>query len=312
MNKIILAIFLVLTFSVVFADCETTLDKLERMDISYTVLPNGNADMTVVLVANYSKDCLLQRFIEGTDQNLDTVEVTITSTELECPSEFLEDYVDTEIGNFDAPLTCATTFVGDDNHIRMNFTGTAIQFAKLYDSNRSINMGGGIFFVNAPADSSLTINIPANAMIADHRPRSGEKTTARIYWYPLPSDAVYVRYVLESDLVEEVESPFEGTPLEEITKVLSMEVLMLIILAGMIVLIVGFGIASSRRKVKIELEKKSPKDLETDAQDLKKKMQSLESAYMKGSIEETTYRRLMEQYQLQLNDLRVQLKKRNK
>lgn len=302
MNKIILVLFVVLTFSVVFAGCETTLDKLERMDISYTVLPNGNADMTVVLVANYSKDCLLQRFIEGTDQNLDTVEVTITSTELECPSEFLEDYIDTELGNFDAPLTCATTFVGDDNHIRMNFTGTAIQFAKKSNNKHSISMGGGYFFSNAPDDSSVTINVPAGATIANHLPKGGEKTEARLYWYPAPAQMIQVEYALDvPESINVTENDLQ-----------SMVPIMVGAFIGAIVLVLLVLAKIMRAPTPVSVSKAPKKDIESEGKELKAKMKSLENAYLKGSVDETTYRRLMEQYQLQMNDLRVQLKKRNK
>jgi len=41
---------------------------------------------------------------------------------------------------------------------------------------------------------------------------------------------------------------------------------------------------------------------------LKAKMKNLETAYMKGTVDEVTYRRLMEQYQLQLNELRTEIK----
>lgn len=43
---------------------------------------------------------------------------------------------------------------------------------------------------------------------------------------------------------------------------------------------------------------------------LKKKINSLEKSYLKGQMDEITYRRLMEQYQMQLNELKVELSKK--
>lgn len=293
-------LFILIVFSqMVFATCGTTLDKIERMDLSYNILPSGDADMTLVLVANYSKECLIQRFIENSDQNLEGFEIEITSSELECPYEFVQNYVDKELGNFSSPLVCTTTFVGDGTRIRMNFTGTAIKLAKQNEGKYSVSVGGGIFFANSPNDSSITINIPANATLTNHLPRSGEKTEARIYWYPAPKEIVQLEYTLPM-----------GSSLEE-NNLQEMLPIIIGVFVGLIILVMLI-LARMLRPEPVQSKKIIPRDLNSEAEALKQKMKSLENSYMKGQMDETTYRRLMEQYQLQMNDLRVELRKQNK
>lgn len=291
---------LILVSQMVFASCGTTLDKLERMDLSYTILPSGDADMTLVLVADYSKECLIQRFIENSDQNLEDFEIEITSSELECPYEFVENHVDKELGNFSSPLVCTTTFVGDGTRIRMNFTGTAIQLAKQSEGKYLVSLGGGIFFANSPNDSSITINIPANATLTNHLPRSGEKTEARIYWYPAPKEVVQLEYTLP------MSSSLEENNLQEMLPII------IGVFVGLIILVMLILAKMLKAPTPVNEVKTQKRDFELEATTLKQKMKALENSYMKGQIDETTYRRLMEQYQLQMNDLRVELKKQNK
>jgi len=300
MKRLFVLLALLLALSAAFAaDCATTLDRLERADLSYNVLESGDADATFVLVANYPKECLIQRFLESTDQNLEGFEIEISSSELDCPYEFIEDYVGNELGDFGEALVCATSFAGDENTIRMNFTGTAAQFAQRTGNQFSVSMGGGYFFANAPADSSLTIDLPAEAAVKNHLPRSGEKTGERIYWSPLPAEAVKIDYELDAPAANGFSGDY-GQMLPIIVGVL----------AAIAFLIVAFGILSLKRKGKAPQEPKQ--NLEDDVKMLKEKMRSLEQSYLKGQMEPTTYQRLMEQYQLQLNEIRVQMKKQKK
>jgi hypothetical protein len=299
-NIFLLTLFIfLLTFS--FADCEINFDKVERMDLSYTLLPLGDADMTLVMVVDYSKECLINRFIQNSGQDLNDFKIEISSPELECPSEFLENYVDKELGNFSSPLTCITTFILDETKIRMNFTGTAINLVKKQDDKFILNIGGGFFFSNLPSDSSITINVPSGAKIVNYFPKSGEKITSKIYWSPAPAEIIQVEYIL-SDLNNSV----------SIEKVFQDNLIIIIgVFVGLIVLIMLILARILRVPTPESIKNEPNKNVVDEIMVVKQKIQALEKSYMKGQMDETTYRRLMEQYQLQLNDLRIGLKKQN-
>ncbi|MEK6959133.1 MAG: hypothetical protein AABW59_03760 [archaeon] len=52
---------------------------------------------------------------------------------------------------------------------------------------------------------------------------------------------------------------------------------------------------------------KKEKELEKQVDKVKSKLKSLENSYLTRKIDEGTYRKLFEQYQIQLNDLRAEL-----
>jgi flagellar basal body-associated protein FliL len=74
--------------------------------------------------------------------------------------------------------------------------------------------------------------------------------------------------------------------------------LLIILIALLVIVIIGAGgffFFSKSQQYKLIDEMKT----------LKIKMTVLEQDFMKGKMDETTYRRLMEQYQIQLNDLKT-------
>lgn len=306
MKKIFLLFLILLLTSFSFADCQTTPDKITRFDITYDFIDETKADVSIIIVANYSEACLIEKLKDSINVDLNEFEIIeITSQDVSCPKEFLTDYVTTELGDFTDPLTCTATFTNDKNSIRMTFVGSIAAVAReAPSSQRLIKFGGSEFTSSLPNDSSLTINIPQKFVFSNHSPKTGQKTTNKIVWAPFPKEEVNFDFYLEETIL--------AVNQDEL-----MEQLPIIVIGGIgVILVLFFIILIAIRKPrtpKINIEKnqeKSDKNLESEAKKIKEKMLALEKAYLKGSVDENTYRRLIEQYQYQLNDIRVELKQK--
>ena len=134
--------------------------------------------------------------------------------------------------------------------------------------------------------NKLTIVMPPGAQLSSYYPMNDplgkpNYETGEIVWEPIPLVKPSVKY--------NVAGIGSG-----IFSVIGL-VIAVVIVGGII-----FFKKSKKKDVK--------EDKVSQAHLLKAKMKNLETAYMKGTVDEVTYRRLMEQYQLQLNELRTEIK----
>lgn len=308
MKKIIISLILLIIFSTTaFAECETTVNKIERFDVTYNILEDGTSEATFVVVANFPRNCLIDRY--KNDLNIEEDEeliIEIPYEDFTCPKEFILNNINAEFGNFPNGLSCSASFTSDENTIRMNFTGVSSFFGKEKDDLIEINIGGSNFTRNLTNDSSLTITIPSIANFISYSPKSGTKLVNKLYFSPIPKEEVIINYSIipKDNLFENnLEEFFNAT---------------LIGIAGVAILITVLGIFVLRKKDKVivkevpkKVEKDNSKELEEKIIDIKEKIKSLQKSYLKGQVEENTYERLIEQYQLELNNLKVELKKKN-
>ncbi len=306
MRKIFLLFLILLLTSFAFADCQTTPDKITRFDATYTFTDEKKADVLIVVNANYSEACLIEKLKDSINVDLNEFEIIeITSQDVSCPKEFLTNYVNRELGDFTNSLTCTATFTTDKNSIRMNFVGNIqVVGRETQISTREIKLGGSEFTSSLPSDSSLTINIPQRYVFSDTSLITGQKTNTKIVWAPFPKEEVNFDFYLEETLL--------AVNQDEL-----LESLPIIIIGGIgVALLLFFIILISIRKPKtpnLNIEKtpeKTVNNLEEEGKKIRQKMLELEKSYLKGGLDENTYRRLMEQYQYQLNDIRVELKQK--
>ncbi len=304
-RKLVLAVLLLFLTASVFALCETTPDKIKRIDLSYNILSDGSADATFVLLVDYSESCLIEQFKDSIDRNLDSnfQIVEISSDQVYCPKEFILNNVKTELGNFPDGLNCISTFGNDKNTVRMNLTGKATSFAKKVDLNGEsayeLTLGGTGFMASLPNDSSLVIQLPNNAYFVNHSPLEGStKQPTKLTWAPVPSEKVLVNYAQEGSIL--IAQPI----VQQKDDTNYLLILMMVILVLFVLVIIN--VRSKRASIPI-----AEQSLEAQLKDVKDKIKNLEQMYMKRMIDETTYRHLNEQYQVQLNEVVVKIKKQN-
>ncbi len=306
MNKIIILILLLLISSFVFAECETSVENIKRFDATYHILENGSSEASFVVVAHFPERCLIERY--KFDLNLDEHEeitIQIPYQDFVCPKEFILNNVGTEFGNFPEGLDCSASFTTDRNTIRMDYRGTSSFLGKIENDKVIVSLGNSPFTINLTRDSSLTIFIPSTTTYLNHFPRNASMSANRLYFAPFPKEEVYFEYFnINANQAETI----------------SLLPIILIGVGVLAIIIFLFGLIAIVKPKEKEVitkvvEKKdevnSDEKLLNDAKKLKEKMKSLEQAYLKGSVDQTTYRRLMEQYQYQLNDIRVELKQKN-
>lgn len=189
----------------------------------------------------------------------------------------------------------------------MNYLAVSSFLGNENDNLVEVNLGGSSFTRNLTNDSSLTIKIPSNFNYLNYSPKSGLKLVSQVYFSPIPEERVTFSSskTIEEDLLENnLEEFFNAT---------------LIGIAGVAILITVLGLFMLRKKDKVvvkHVSKSPPKentgDLEEKMNDIKEKIKSLQRSYLKGQVEQNTHERLIEQYQLELNNLKVEIKKKNK
>jgi len=193
-KKFLTLLVLLLIATSVFSECETTPDKINRFEANYSIVDEKNADVSIVLVAEFSEKCIIERIKQSMDLNLDEFEIVSVSPEqITCPTEFLKDRVDRELGDFEEGLTCTATFAQDKNHIRMSFVGT-MKIPTQDSGVKTINLLGSSFTNSLPRNSSITITIPSTFTFIDHYPRNGQKTLTKVLWSPTPREQLKLSF----------------------------------------------------------------------------------------------------------------------
>lgn len=305
MYKNLLTIFFLTLLALsVIAECETTPDKINRFEANYTIIDEKTADVSIVMVAEFSEKCIIERIKQSMDVNLDEFEiVSVSPNQITCPTEFLKDRVNRELGDYEEALTCTATFAQDKNHIRMNFLGT-MKIPTQDSGVKTINLLGTSFTNSLPTDSSITITIPSGYSIISHYPTIGQKSLTKVIWAPLPKEEIKFSF-----------SKKESTPVPETNNNVVQEFMQSVywIVAIIAILIIIMALIVLKRPAKnviIQKAAEAPKENKREAAKLlKEKITNLEKMYLQGKIDETTYRRLIEQYNLQLNDLITEIKR---
>jgi len=288
----------------VIAECETTPDKINRFEANYTIVDEKTVDVSIIIVAEFSEKCIIERIKQSMDVNLDEFEiVSISPDQITCPTEFLKDKVNRELGDYEEALTCNATFAQDKNHIRMSFVGV-MKIPTQDSSVKTINLLGSTFTNALPTDSSITITIPSGYSIIDHYPRTGQKSLTKVIWSPLPKEEIKFSFSKnEKEVIPEANNNVVQELMNNVYIIVGI-IAVLIIIMALIVL------KRPSKNVIIQKQAEAPKENKREAAKLlKEKIANLEKMYLQGKIDETTYRRLIETYNLQLNDLITEIKR---
>jgi len=303
-KKFLTLLILALITTSALAECETTPDKINRFEANYTIIDEKTADVSIIMVAEFSEKCIIERIKQSMDVNLDEFEIiSVAENQITCPTEFLKDRVNRELGDYEEALTCNATFAQDKNHIRMSFMGT--MKIPLQDSGvKTINLLGSTFTNALPTDSSITLTIPTGYSIISHYPTIGQKSLTKVIWSPLPKEEIKFSFSKKESVV------VPETNNNVVQELMNNVYIIVGIIAALIIIMALIVLKRPSKNVIIQKTESAPKENKREeAKLLKEKIANVEKMYLQGKIDETTYRRLIEQYNLQLNDLITEIKR---
>ncbi|MFA5763189.1 MAG: hypothetical protein WC915_00055 [archaeon] len=147
--------------------------------------------------------------------------------------------------------------------------------------------------VETTATSSLTIKLPDGVVLNSFYPRSDPKGEVdiekrQVVWSPIPSadKMPSIKYSALED----------NSAANELTQTAIYIIIIIITLIAIVIVAGAMFIKNSKKNAK-----------RNELKLIVKKMKQMEHDYLLGKIDETTYRRLMEQYHMQRNDLEVEL-----
>ncbi len=294
-KKILVLLALLLIATTVFAECETTPDKINRFDIEYSLIDETKANALLTMVVEYPENCILNDI----DKNsLDQGEEYVVA-EVDCPTGFI-DPLTAGLGYFPEGLICTTTTIQDMEHLRMTFRGI-MQIPAQETGVKTIYFGGTQFTNALPTDSSIKFIIPQTLTFVDNFPVTLEKTSTAINWSPFPKQKIQLSFtpIKETKVIVDPYKPLMDNL-----------IMIMVIIAGIVVLISLIVLFRKPKNIIIQKQAEAPKENKREqAKTLREKIANLEKMYMQGKIDETTYRRLIEQYNLQLNDIIIEIKK---
>ncbi len=276
-NFIILFILALLLAPFALAECSFSTKDAKEFHLLFNIRPDLLSDVEMRLVVPLDSECS-QEFSER-------------SGNFECSEAFLSanDALFKSLGFFANDSTCFGEY--SDGELRINYrTQTDLIVNQL--PNNSVEVTFRDWNVSNSTDelslkNSLTIKLPLGSKLIAFYPMADPSGVVDyekgvIVWEPIPSKdkKPSVKFSIADN------SLFYG------------------IITAILVIIVG-GLAF------FIIKKKKERDIIQQIKSLKLKMAILEQDFMKGKMDETTYRRLMEQYQLQLNDLKAQMAKKS-
>ncbi|MFA5125862.1 MAG: hypothetical protein WC462_02570 [archaeon] len=269
---IVFLVCLMFSLQTVFSACEIDALNASHFDLNFNIKSDGLADVSVLLEVPYSQECF--NFLG------------VSSDSFDCPTAMLvvQDSLFQNLGFFSNEGSCKGSYA--DNSLKMNFFATTDMIVNQLQNNTVEVTFRQWNLVDAKQEdllnNSLTIIVPSGTRLVSFYPLSDPYAEADfdkgiVVWDPIPgsSKKPSVRYSTESNFV---------------FVVLIALAVIIVFGAGIIYL---FFIKSGEHKIVSEIKL------------LKMKMSILEQDYLKGKMDETTYRRLMEQYQIQLNDLKT-------
>ncbi len=276
MKKFFLLIVLLFLFSVVFsADCGFSSKSATEFHLAFMVRSDFVSDVKLTLVVPYAEECLRAQGVSGDS--------------FECSESMLpaNDAFFKSLGFFSGKGVCNAIYANGFLTIMFS-TQTDMLVNKLTNNNVEISFREWQAVSGDNEDSlknTLTIKIPQGAKLTSFYPMSDPNGKADfekgiVVWDPIPysNKKPSVKFSYQDD-----------------SWILILGVVLVVVIAG------GAGA--------FFLKKQKTEGIVGQIKAIKSKMFILEQDFMKGKMDETTYRRLVEQYQLQTNDLKVQLSK---
>jgi hypothetical protein len=259
--------------------------------VTYMLRDDSTASVVMDFELAYSKECLVSEFVDvdSTGQDDSSRYMDIVSDEVPCPEKF-QELVLKSFPEFSNGINCYGRFDTAKNYLRMSIYASTGKLSSASDKNYFVSLLQNDLTAKLGKNSSLTIIFPQNSNIVSFSPKKTNFITPSIInWAPFPSERIEINY-----------SPFDFQK-ETFDRILPI----LAIVSILFVFVTAVSIYFMRSLVIVAEKEDYSQSLST----IKDKIKMLESAYLKRQIDETTYRRLNEQYQLQLNDINSQLAK---
>jgi hypothetical protein len=263
-------------------DCIINTANAESFDLVFDIQDDFTSNIEVSLSIPYSEACIeLKNILKENYSDINCNDAILVTQDALLESIGLFTYGD---------RGCSASFASDK--LKLVFqTKTDMLVHPLLGGSSEITFHEWDM-LETNAASSLTIRLPDSAELTSFYPRSDPKGIAdfdkkEIYWSPIPSKEKMpsIKYsgVKTGDDVELSQT----------------------LIYGLIILVTIIAIVAVAGVMFVKNSKKNAKRNELKL--LVKKMKQIEHNYLLGKIDETTYRRLMEQYHMQRNDLEVQL-----
>ncbi|MBT4870574.1 MAG: LPXTG cell wall anchor domain-containing protein [Candidatus Diapherotrites archaeon] len=284
MKKIIILLIILLTASMVNAVCINQ-DDVTRFDLRFEIRDDSLADVYLELDA----PVLISQLSEcGINESVGSDTVIVGTS---C-SSFLKTFQDAMfVGmGFFTQGGGECTFDYKEGILTIKSRAlTDMVLTNLGNNNYEVTFREWNFTKSANEESlvnKLTIKMPTGAQLSSFYPMNDpvgvpNYETGEIVWEPIPMVKPSVKYNVTG---------------------IGAEVFVIIGIIIVVIVIGGVVFLKKNKKGNVKEDKVSQAHL------LKAKMKNLETAYLKGTVDEVTYRRLMEQYQLQLNEIRTVLK----
>jgi hypothetical protein len=257
------------------SECGVNTVGAEIFDLRFDIRHDSLADVTLTITSDYSEACLGLLGVQSEDYGL-----------FECPQAIAvtQDAMFEGMGFFTQEQgTCEATF--SDSKITLQITTVTDMIVTPLVSNNSEVTFRDWKFVENLGNSSLTISIPEGTKLTSYYPRSNPEGSpdyekGLVFWNSIPLEKPSVKYQSQG-----IDWFF----------IIGISIFIIVILGGGGILFL--------------LKKKKDAKI-SQIKFIKLKMQKLEQSYLLRQMDETTYRRLMEQYQLQLNELEAEFVKK--
>lgn len=257
------------------SDCGVNTLDAELFDLKFDIRHDSLANVTLNITSDYSEACLNLLGVQS--ENYDSFEcpqaITVTQDAMFKGMGFFTQ----EEGN------CEATYSNSKINLQIT-TVTDMIVTPLVSNNSEVTFRDWKFVENL-GNSSLTISIPEGTKLTSYYPRSNPEGTpdyenGLVFWDSIPLEKPSVKY----------QNP-------------GIDWFFVIGISVFIIVIAGGG------GILFLLKKKKDAKI-SQIKFIKLKMQKLEQSYLLRQMDETTYRRLMEQYQLQLNELEAEFVKK--
>ena len=298
-NKRLSLVLLVLLFLLVNAfavSCNFDVNSVKYAGVTFLLKEDSSTETIMVFGIEYSKDCLLSEFVNvdvstNAGNNVSIGTMDIVSDEVPCPAKF-QELVLKSFNGFSSGINCYGQFFSDRNYLQMNFFGVSSKLSTSVDKNFLFAISPNEFTNSFGKNSSLTLAFPQGSTVYSFTPqKTNFSTPSVVNWVPFPSEQISVNY-----------KPFDFQK-EAFNNILPI----LIFVSVIFILITGASIYFMRGMVSAG----EKADYEERIAEVTGKLKRLEHEYMMRKLDETTFRRLFEQYHIQLTDLESEMSKFN-
>ena len=253
-----------------FSACEIDSTKSQTFDVIFVMNDSFSADAYLKITLPYTEECLLSQGV---------AKESFAAFDCSENIAYIKDAFFKGVGLLSTPGgSCTASF--SEGTLSMGFK-TPIEMQTVMVGENSYEMSFKEWrFVQDESASSLLIIVPPGAQITSYYPMTSpipsvDYARGRVSWEPIPMMKPTIKYSLVSYMW----------------------------IVWLLCIVVIFAAAAVAY---LYLRTRKERAVIGKIRVLKTKMAVLEQDFLRRKMDETTYRRLMEAYQLQLNDLKAE------